>query len=173
MYARNGVNMRNAACTAIAPTGTLSHIAGVNPGVEPFFDFARPGAQSDRDCGALRSFAYDTGHDLDAMLEHYRQAGTLGGAPGLCDNEVHLFCTATQISAHQHLRIQAAFQQHTDQAVSKTVNLQERATAEEVQRVITDAWEMGLKGVTIFRWGCRSHQPFGPGQMQSRELMPG
>ncbi len=177
VFARTGVHLRNATCTSIAPTGTLSRIASVNPGIEPFFNFSQPSATScqpiGRDCRALRHFADETGHDLGALLEHARQTGTLADAPGLRDSEARLFRTATQISAQQHLRIQAAFQQNTDQSVSKTVNLPERTTAEEVKRVITDAWELGLKGVTVFRWGCRSHQPFGPGREQSRELLPG
>lgn len=165
VYADHRVLMRNAVCTSIAPTGTISRIAGVSAGIEPFFDLTQSafgaGSSGRRACGALQRFAHDNEHDLDALLEHYHQTGTLIGAPGVRDYEAHLFKTGPQIHAHHHLAVQAAFQQHTDQAVAKTVNLPEQATVEEVQELFTHGWEMELKGATVFRWGCRPQQPLG------------
>ena len=100
------------------------------------------------------SVGLDSGEGLRAVLER----GTLRGAPGVPAALARLYVTAAEVPVAGHLAIQAAFQRHVDNAVSKTINLAEDAGRDEVASAYVEAWRLGLKGITIYRSGSRSTQ---------------
>ncbi|MHB8162891.1 MAG: adenosylcobalamin-dependent ribonucleoside-diphosphate reductase [Methanoregula sp.] len=152
--------MRNATVTTIAPTGSLHLIADTSSGIEPLFSLA-----STRQMGPwslplihhllkkyLRSLS--TGEDLLAQV---KRTGTLASSP-VPDTIKELYKTAPEISAEHHIRMQAVFQKHVDNAVSKTVNLPEDAGADEISRIFLLARSLGCKGVTIYRYNSKKDQ---------------
>lgn len=156
-------HMRNATTTTIAPTGTLSLIAGTSSGIEPLFALiyrrkAFDGAEwtevHDLFLEALAHYGLSSQDIVFEILEK----GSLRKISGVPEKLKKLFVTALEIPPEQHLAIQAAFQRHTHNAVSKTINLSENATKEEVAHIYLKAYEMGLKGVTIYRYGSRPEQ---------------
>lgn len=164
-----GLRLRHATCTAIAPTGTLSLIAGVSPGIEPLFGLAFRRSQvlggqtlsevHPRFAEAAQRSAADPAALIAAVLQQGSLAG-IDGAPA----ELHRrFLTAHEIPPERHLAMQAAFQRHVDNAVSKTLNLPQGASVAEVDGIYRRAWRLGLKGVTVFRHGCRDAQVIQPG----------
>ncbi len=163
-YPPQGVpRLRNATVTTIAPTGTLSILAGCSSGIEPLFALAYSrrvlGGENlveinPRFLERLRALDLDTPQNRAALA----QSGQARAVPGLPPELARLFVTAHEIAPQDHLAIQAAFQAHTDNAVSKTVNLPAQAPPEAVRKVFMRAFELGLKGVTVFRHGCRGRQ---------------
>ena len=159
-----GLRLRNASCTTIAPTGTLSLIAGCSSGIEPLFAlvFVRNILEGDRllevnpyfEAVSRREGFYSD--DLMKKLASGSQLHTLKDVP---DEIKRLFVTALDIKGEWHVRMQAAFQKHTDSAISKTVNLPEEATLEDIAGIYMMAYEEGLKGITIYRDGSRVLQP--------------
>jgi ribonucleoside-diphosphate reductase alpha chain len=119
----------------------------------------------------LRTVCSAGSHGLDdgTLFEQLHRRGTLAEIPGIADSVKALFRTALEIPADDHLRVQAAFQRHVDNAVSKTVNLPESATPESIADVYRQAWEMGLKGVTVYRYGSRGQQVLHLGTGESVE----
>jgi ribonucleoside-diphosphate reductase alpha chain len=164
VHAAAGDRLRNATLLSIAPTGTLSLIAATTAGIEPLFALAYRRAHS---LGGeplaeinpifvrhMRAYAPDAERLLGAILEW----GRLHDVPDVPDEIRRRFATATEVPPGQHLRIQQAFQRRVDNAVSKTVNLPEDASATDVGDVYRAAWRLGLKGVTVFRCGSRDSQ---------------
>ena len=157
--------MRNATVTTIAPIGSIHLIAGTTSGIEPVFSFAydrmidgRPvSIVSDLVAGFLPRTA--GGKDV---AEHVRRHGTVAGLP-LDDHARDLFRTATEIAPEHHVRMQAAFQKHVDNAVSKTVNLPQSATVDEIACVFSLAHDLGCKGTTVYRYRSRPDQIFSLG----------
>ncbi len=139
---------RNATVTTIAPTGTLSLIAGVSSGIEPVFAFVY--TRHVMDGAELREVNPIL---MDALERHGVQE-----AEALPEDVRRAFVSAHDISPEWHIRMQAAFQRHVDNAVSKTVNFPHDATAEQVREVYDLAYRLGCKGVTIYRDGSRSGQ---------------
>jgi ribonucleoside-diphosphate reductase alpha chain len=164
IYAREGLQLRNATRTSIAPTGTLSLIAGTSASIEPLFALAYH-RENVLDGRSLNEFnplflryarrARFASNELLAALE---VSGSLAKLPGVPREARELFRTALEIAPEDHLRIQTAFQRHVDNAVSKTINLPHTATAEDVRRIYLSAWELGLKGVTVYRYGSKGQQ---------------
>ncbi|HVP28534.1 MAG TPA: adenosylcobalamin-dependent ribonucleoside-diphosphate reductase [Myxococcota bacterium] len=155
-----GLRLRNATVCSIAPTGTLSILAGCAGGIEPFFalsfvrhvlDGARLPETNARFEAALRS-AGAFSADLVAEIQARGSARGLAGVPEAVQR---LFPIAPDIDPERHLAIQEAFQRHVDNAVSKTINLAASATPADVEAIYTSAWRRGLKGVTVFREGCK------------------
>jgi ribonucleoside-diphosphate reductase alpha chain len=151
-----GERLRNATVTSIAPTGTLSIIAGCSGGIEPYFALAfvrhvldgeRLPETNPRFEAALRR----AGAWSELLVEQVRRTGSVRGNPAVPEQVGRLFPIAADIRPSAHLDIQAAFQRHVDNAVSKTINLSNSATVGEVEDIYTDAWRRGLKGVTVFR----------------------
>ncbi len=162
-YASSGVKLRNATMTSIAPTGTISLIAGTSPGIEPLFGLAyrRVGVLEGQSLVELNPiFAHSLGPSAAArkVMEHVMRTGSVADAPGCSPQVKRLFVTALQVMPEQHVRIQAAFQKHVDNAVSKTVNLPSDASVEVVSRVYQLAHQLGCKGITVFRHGSRDEQ---------------
>lgn len=164
IHEQSGRRVRNATLTAIAPTGTIGIIADTSPGIEPLFALAYRrtnvlGGQTLVEINPLlRAHGRAHGLDVEALAREAARTGTLQGAPGLPEATRRLFATALEIPAERHLQIQAAFQRHVDNSVSKTINLPRDATAEEIGRVYRRAWELGLKGITVYRYGSRESQ---------------
>jgi ribonucleoside-diphosphate reductase alpha chain len=154
---------RNATTTTIAPTGTLSIISNCSSGIEPLFalSFVRTVMDNDRLMEVNPHFeavARQQGFYSQALMEAIAGAGTIAHMDGIPDEVKRVFVTAHDISPEWHLRMQAAFQEHTDNAVSKTVNLAREATIADVQKIYDLAWELGCKGVTIYRDGSKENQ---------------
>ncbi len=153
--------MRNATVTTIAPTGTISIIAGTSSGIEPLFAlaFVRRVLEGSRLLEVSPLFegaAVARGIFSPEMKAELARKGTAADISGVPQDLKDLFVTALDIPSEQHVRIQAAFQKYTDNAVSKTVNLPESATVDDVLKVYNLAYELGCKGVTVFRYGSRS-----------------
>ena len=156
-----GLRLRNATRTAIAPTGTLSIIAGTTPSIEPLFALAyrRTGILGGQTMTEVNPAFVDYAerHGLESAIPQVLERGTLTGV-NVPEDVRSLFATALEIPIDRQLQIQQAFQRFTDNAVSKTINLQSEATREAIEHAIWRAWELGLKGVTLFRFGSRSSQ---------------
>jgi ribonucleoside-diphosphate reductase alpha chain len=163
-----GPPLRNATLTTIAPTGTISILAGVSSGIEPLFALAftrhvLEGRQL-QEVQPLLLETLEQRHLLtSALLAELTATGSLASVQGIPDDIKALFVTSHELSANIHVRMQAAFQRHTDNAVSKTVNLPATATVTEVEQVIRLAHQLRCKGVTVFRSGCKGSQVLSPG----------
>jgi len=153
--------MRNSTVTTIAPTGTISIIAGTSSGIEPLFALAYTrnvleGARLLEVSPLFRAAAEERGIWSPQLQAKLARKGSASGLAGVPEDLQDLFVTALEIPPEQHVRVQAAFQKYTDNAVSKTVNLAEKATVEDVRAVYHLAYDLGCKGVTVFRYGSRS-----------------
>jgi ribonucleoside-diphosphate reductase alpha chain len=160
---RGWAHMRNATVTTVAPTGTLSLLMGCSSGIEPHFAMAFTRRVLDgRELAEvnplflarLKSLGLAGAPNLEALAA----SGKASAVEGLPRRDAEIFASAREISPEAHLAVQAAFQEHTDNAVSKTVNLPAEAGVEAVRRVFLGAHRLGLKGVTVFRHGCRGPQ---------------
>ena len=153
--------MRNSTVTTIAPTGTISIIAGTSSGIEPLFALAYTrnvleGAHLTEVSPLFQRAAEERGFWSTQLQSELARKGSASGLAEVPEDLQDLFVTALEIPPEQHVRVQAAFQKHTDNAVSKTVNLAEKATVEDVRAVYHLAYDLGCKGVTVFRYGSRS-----------------
>ncbi len=161
--------MRNATVTTIAPTGTISIIAGCSSGIEPLFavSFVRnvmDNTELVEVNPAFERVARDRGFYSRELMQRIAHEGSVAHIDEVPDDVKHAFVTAHDITPEWHLRMQAAFQRYTDNAVSKTVNFPREATRDDVRRVFTLAHELGCKGVTIYRDGSRDQQVLSTGK---------
>ena len=168
--------MRNATTTTIAPTGSISLIAGVSSGIEPLF-----GVYYERKTlgniiikefhplfiEILEKENYSE-NEIKSILEEVKEKGILKNIK-LPERIKKLFVTTYEISPDQHLAIQEAFQKYTHNAVSKTINLPKEATVENIKTIYLKAYKLGLKGVTVFRYGSKSEQVIYIGGAEERE----
>ncbi len=152
--------MRNATVTTIAPTGTISLIAGCSSGIEPVFSIvSRRRALDGREFTQLHPLVERLGIDQGWLTEQVRTSLATGIPPGDIPPPLsNVLVTAHEISPQWHVRIQAAFQKQVDNAVSKTVNLRADTMVDEVDRVYLQAFELGCKGITVYRDGSRENQ---------------
>jgi ribonucleoside-diphosphate reductase alpha chain len=166
VFERNGMPpVRNATVTTIAPTGSISIIAGCSSGIEPVFALAftrrnllDEGEEMREVVPVFERVARERGFGTDGFLSLLARKGSLAGMEGVPEDVRRVFVTSHDISPEWHVRMQAAFQKFTDNAVSKTVNLPRSATREDVARVFLLAGELGCKGVTVYRDGSRDRQ---------------
>lgn len=154
---------RNATVTTIAPTGTLSIIANCSSGIEPLFalSFVRTVMDNDRLVEINPWFektAREHGFYSDELMAEIAAKGTLHGMDQVPESVRRVYVTAHDIAPEWHIRMQAAFQKFTDNAVSKTVNLPRDATVADVRKIYDLAYELGCKGVTIYRDGSKENQ---------------
>jgi ribonucleoside-diphosphate reductase alpha chain len=156
--------MRNAAVTTVAPTGTLSILAGCSGGIEPvfalaFFRHVLGGQEMIEVNGPFRRRAQRMGFWSDELAGRLARGRPLRDMPGIDARTKDLFVTAHDIAPADHVRMQAAFQEFVDAAISKTINLPAAATPADVQAVYQLAYDLRCKGVTVYRDGCRTGQP--------------
>jgi ribonucleoside-diphosphate reductase alpha chain len=151
--------VRNATTTTIAPTGTLATIAGCSSGIEPLFAIAYRrlvlGTVLEEVNAEFVRTARARGFYSEELLGAVVRRGTLKGLKGVPADVRRLFVTALEIPSEDHIEMQAAFQEFTDNAVSKTINLPARATRDDVARAFLLAYRKGLKGITLFRYGAK------------------
>lgn len=170
IYPAKGQPMRNCAVTMIAPTGTISILADTSSGIEPVFSLVtirRTFYEEDRSNHSTKQLVM-----VDPVFEEYLEEKikdkvkrnalleqvAAGDYSGLSAEERKLFVTTHQIQPEWHVKIQAAWQKHFDNSISKTVNFGHEATVEDVKTVYMQAWKLGCKGVTIYRDGSKGDQ---------------
>ncbi|MFP4235964.1 MAG: vitamin B12-dependent ribonucleotide reductase [Desulfonatronovibrio sp.] len=173
VYARQNYGpYRNATTTTIAPTGTLSIIAGCSSGVEPLFalSFVRQVMDGERLAEVnphLETALKKAQSHSVKLMEEIAHKGSIRDMDFLDKHLREVFVTAMDIEPEYHLKMQAAFQKFTDNAVSKTVNLPKDATKEDIWSIYWMAYELGCKGVTVYRDGCKNAQVLCTGEGQS------
>jgi ribonucleoside-diphosphate reductase alpha chain len=164
VHARAGRRLRNATLLSIAPTGTLSLIAGTTGGIEPLFALAYRRAHSLGGAPLAEVNPIFLRHvrrlwpGRDGLLAEVLARGRLRDIPGIPEDVARRFVTATEVPVQRHLAIQQVFQRYVDNAVSKTINLPDEATPADVAEAYQAAWRLGLKGVTVFRCGTKGSQ---------------
>jgi len=165
---------RNATVTTVAPTGTISIIAGCSSGIEPIFaiSFIRnvlSGTRLFETNPLFEAMSKERGFYSAKLLEEIAKTGSVQKIDGVPDDVKRLFVTALDIKPEWHVRMQAAFQKHTDNAVSKTVNLPTEATVDDVRNIYEMAWQLKCKGVTVFRYGSKPEQVLYIGQIETEK----
>ena len=164
-----GKRLRNSYTTTIAPTGTISIIAGCSGGIEPMFSLAferQIMKDADGKPTVMREVnevferaAEAAGYFSSELVEKILADGTIAHLDDIPKADQRLFVTAHDISPEWHMRMQAAFQRHCDASISKTINFPKSASVEDVRQIYDMAVDMGVKGVTVYRDGCRDMQP--------------
>lgn len=168
-WQERGIELRNSYTTTIAPTGTISIIAGCSGGIEPMFSLAfqrqvmkdangRPTVMREVN-EVFEKVARDAGYFSEELVEKILEEGSLEHVDDVPEEHRRLFVTAHDIAPEWHMRMQAAFQRHCDASISKTINFPQEATVEDVRQIYDMAVELGVKGVTVYRDGCREMQP--------------
>ncbi len=165
--------IRNATVTTIAPTGTISIIANASSGVEPLFavSFVKnvmDGTKLVEVNPMFEQIAKERGFYSAELMQRIAEHGTLHDIPEIPEDVRRVFVTSHDISPEYHIKMQAAFQRHTDNAVSKTVNFSNSATMAEVEQVYMLAYKMDCKGVTIYRDGSRDEQVLSTGKKEEK-----
>jgi ribonucleoside-diphosphate reductase alpha chain len=158
----DGAPMRNAGITTIPPTGTTSIIANASSGIEPLFALA---FVHDNQLGRRLEYvnplfvekAKEAGVYSEQLMEHVKTHGTLHGYP-LPASFVRIFPTAHEIAPEWHVKMQASFQKGVDASISKSVNLLNSATREDISKIYRMAYDLGCKGITVYRDGCKGAQ---------------
>jgi ribonucleoside-diphosphate reductase alpha chain len=163
IYEKKNEPLRNATVTTIAPTGTISIISSCSSGIEPLFALAFTRTVMDGTAllevnPLFREIARQRGFDSEEIMQEVAEKGSLHDIKDIPDDIKRLFVTAHDITPEWHIKMQAAFQKYTDNAVSKTVNFPNSATVEDVAKVYTLAYKLGCKGVTVYRDGSRDVQ---------------
>ncbi|MGI6365778.1 MAG: vitamin B12-dependent ribonucleotide reductase [Bacillota bacterium] len=169
---------RNATTTTIAPTGTISIIASTSSGIEPNFALCYNRNVLDNDKllevhPLFAQVAKERGFYSEELMSQVAELGSIEDLEVVPEDVRRVFVTAHDIDPHWHIQIQAAFQQYTDNAVSKTVNLRHDATRQEVAKIFTLAYELGCKGVTVYRDGSRDSQVLSVGSGKDAAQSPG
>lgn len=168
--------LRNCNLTTVAPTGTISIIAGCSGGIEPLFAVAfmrnqagstMPDVNLEFVARARREGWYD-----DALMERIAEEGHIH-FDEVPEDAQEIFRTSHDISPEWHVRMQAAFQEHVDSAISKTTNFAHEATREDVRKIYDLAFELGCKGVTVYRDGSRPMQVLSTGKTGRNEAGKG
>ncbi|AUS96402.1 ribonucleoside-diphosphate reductase, adenosylcobalamin-dependent [Clostridium thermosuccinogenes] len=172
IYKEMGIRVRNATTTTIAPTGTLSIIAGVSSGIEPLFAISYIRNVMDNDelvevNPLFKQIAEKEGFYSEELMRRIAKKGSISGFAEIPKYIRDVFVTSHDISPEGHVKMQAAFQKYTDNAVSKTVNLRHEATKEDVREVFILADKLNCKGVTIYRDGSRDSQVLNIGKVNN------
>ncbi|MCM8793803.1 MAG: vitamin B12-dependent ribonucleotide reductase [Candidatus Omnitrophica bacterium] len=163
ILAQEGKQLRNATLTTIAPTGTISIIAGASSGIEPLFAlvYTRNVMDNTRLVEVNPYFervARERGFYSRELMEKIAEKGSCQEISEIPEDVRRIFVTAHDVSPEWHIRMQAVFQKYTHNAVSKTVNFPHQATIEDVKKVYLLAYQLGCKGVTIYRDKSREEQ---------------
>jgi ribonucleoside-diphosphate reductase alpha chain len=183
-WQKQGRRLRNSYTTTVAPTGTISIIADCSGGIEPMFSLAFIRQVMKDPSGkptVMREVNYvfeDTakkrGFWSDALVDEVLEKGSLRAVDhGVPEEVKRVFVCARDITPEWHMRMQAAFQRHCDSSISKTINFPHEATAEDVRRIYELAIDLDVKGVTVYRDGCRDSQPMAlTGSTKRKEIEP-
>ena len=171
IYSRNGMRLRNATLTTIAPTGTLSLIANCSSGIEPIFAIqyirrALEGMEFQMTDPLFLELGEKEGFLSRNLVESLSEGANLQRLPNVPQQIKELFVTAFEIPPIGHIKIQAAFQEYTDNAVSKTINFPGDATKDEVKEAFLLAYREKCKGITIYRSGSKPTQVLACGTKQ-------
>ncbi|OGM23732.1 ribonucleoside-diphosphate reductase, adenosylcobalamin-dependent [Candidatus Woesebacteria bacterium RIFCSPHIGHO2_02_FULL_38_9] len=156
--------IRNSTVTTIAPTGTIGILAAASGGIEPFFAIAYQHIVKSE--GRTLNFVNPIFEEMakkrnfysEKLMEKVAERGTVRGIEELPEDVKRSFGTAHEIHPDWHVKMQAAFQKYTDNAVSKTINLSHEATVDDIKRAYMLAWESDCRGITVFRDGCKGDQ---------------
>lgn len=164
-------HMRNATVTTIAPTGTISIIASCSSGIEPLFaiSFVRNVMEGTRLLETNKTFEKNSEKKKffsKDLLMRIAETGSIQKIPDIPKNVKRIFVTALDIPPEWHVKMQAAFQKYTDNAVSKTINLLENATLKEVRDAYMLAYKLKCKGITVYRYGSKPNQVLTIGSMK-------
>ena len=170
--AKSGI--RNATTTCIAPTGTISMIAGASGGIEPLFGLVFKRNIMDGTIllevnPIFENYAKDHGFYSEELMEEISKTGSIAHIDGIDEQTKRIFVTAHDVSPEAHIMMQAAFQLHTDNAVSKTINFVESATVEDVAKAYMLGFKAGLKGLTVYRNNSRWSQPMVVDKVKTKE----
>ncbi len=159
---KNGNAIRNCTVTTIAPTGELSILAGCSGGIEPHYGLTKRHKYENRVLEiyspAFHRFiavAKERGFYSSSLEEEVKNRGCLGDISAVPENIKKVFATAHEIGSEYHVKMQSAFQKYVDNAVSKTINMVNRATKEDVSNAYWQAYESNCLGITVFRDGCK------------------
>ncbi|MBI5233710.1 MAG: vitamin B12-dependent ribonucleotide reductase [Deltaproteobacteria bacterium] len=174
MYDKKGLEVRNATVTTIAPTGTISIIAGCSSGIEPLFALAftrnvMEGAELTEVNPLFEEYSIKYGFDDPLIMKRVANTGGLKDILPIPDEIKDVFVTAHEITPEWHIKMQAVFQEYTDNAVSKTVNFSNHAKTDDVAEVYLLAYQLGCKGVTVYRDGSREVQVLTRGNEKKEE----
>jgi ribonucleoside-diphosphate reductase alpha chain len=168
--------LRNATTTTIAPTGSIGIIAGCSSGIEPLFaiSYIRANVLNDEELVEVNpmfeKMAKDMGFYSKDLMAKIAKKGTVQGMEEVPEEVQKIFVTALDITPEWHIRMQAAFQKYVDNAVSKTVNFPNSATTRDIKKVYQLAYELGCKGVTVYRDGSRDKQVLNIGSVKGKAL---
>ena len=176
IYVKNNLKLRNATVNTIAPTGTISIIAGCSSGIEPLFaiSFIRnvlSGTKLFEINPIFEEVAKKRGIYDKEILAKISQYGSLQNIKGIPKDIKKIFVTAFDVTPQQHLQVQAAFQRYTDNSVSKTINLPSDATVEDVRKIYLMAHKLRCKGITIYRYGSKEEQVLSFDFRESNQLI--
>jgi ribonucleoside-diphosphate reductase alpha chain len=163
-WEKQGIKIRNACTTTVAPTGTISIIANCSGGIEPLFNLAfqrtiLDGQKMIEINDVFKAELEKSGLYNQALMEEIMEKGSLKEIEALTKEMKRIYVTARDISPEDHIRMQAAFQEFCDSSISKTINLPNDATEKQVQDSFRLAYQLGCKGITVYRDGCRTNQP--------------
>lgn len=156
--------MRNSTVTTIAPTGSIGILANASGGIEPLFAIAYQHIVKTENRNLtfinpkFEQVAHERGFYSESLMKKVVEKGTLEGVEGVPSDVKKTFVTAHEIEYISHVKMQAIFQKYTDNGVSKTINLPHSATVDDIKRAYKTAWEIGCRGITVFRDGCKSEQ---------------
>ncbi len=164
IYNRPGEpRLRNSTVTTIAPTGTISIICSASSGIEPYYAISYVRTCMDNDelvevNPYFEASAREHGFYSEELMKQVAKSGSVQEVEGIPEDIKRVFITAMDTSPEWHVRMQAAFQHYTDNAVSKTVNFPQEASPEDIGEVYELAYKLGCKGVTVYRQGSRDQQ---------------
>ncbi len=168
-WEKRGRRLRNSYTTTVAPTGTISIIADCSGGIEPMFSLAfqrqvmkdaqgQPTVMREVNY-VFEKAARDAGYYSEGLIDRIIEEGSIQGFDDIPEAHKTIFVTSHDIAPEWHMRMQAAFQRHCDSSISKTINFPHEATAEDVRKIYDLAIALDVKGVTVYRDGCREMQP--------------